>query len=461
MTSLSCTTATHLRRLALLPKYDTRAPRYTSYPTAVQFTPDVGPQTYADWLKALPLDRPVSLYAHIPFCARRCWYCGCNTRVVRRGESISDYVALVREEIAMVEDLLPGKARAASIHLGGGTPNMLGVDDLAVLFGALRQAFKVDQDAEIAAELDPAQLTETWARAAAFHGLNRASLGVQDLSPDVQAAVNRHEPFEVVQRAAGFLRAAGVKALNLDLMYGLPRQRAADVIHTLDQVLTLNPDRIALFGYAHVPWMKAHQKLIADSELPGAAERLEQSQLAADRLTAEGYVTIGMDHFARPDDPMAIALARRELHRNFQGYTTDGADTLIGFGVSAIGALPQGYVQNQPLELLWRAAINEGRLATARGVALTEEDRFRGEVIERLMCDMTVNLDAVAARHSRQAAELDDAVAELKPLEEDGLVERLGGTISVTELGRPFVRSACAPFDAYLDRAALRHSRVV
>ena len=461
MTAITCTTATHLRRLALLPKYDSRTPRYTSYPTAVQFTPEVDAEAYGAWLEALPLAEPVSIYAHIPFCARLCWYCGCNTRVVRRGDSISDYVGLMREEIALVENRLAGKARVKSIHLGGGTPNMLGVDDLAVLFGALRHAFRVDLDAEVAAELDPAQLTPVWARAAAFHGLNRASLGVQDLSPDVQAAVNRHEPFEVVARAAAVLRDAGIAAVNFDLMYGLPRQKTSDVVRTLDQILTLKPDRIALFGYAHVPWMKPHQKLIDDADLPGAAERLEQSQVAADRLIAEGYVAVGMDHFARPDDPMAVALERHALRRNFQGYTTDAASTLLGFGVSAIGRLPQGYVQNQPLELSWRNSIAAGKLATARGVALTPDDRFRGEVIERLMCDLAVDLSAVAARHGRGLTELAGALAGLAPMEGDGLVERDGARIRITELGRPFIRSACACFDAHLDPSALRHSRVV
>ena len=458
---MTSATGLRARQRDLLSIYDSRAPRYTSYPTAVQFTPAVGPDVYGQWLRELPLSEPVSIYVHIPFCARLCWYCGCNTRVVHRHESISDYVALLRDEIGLVQPLLPGRARVSSVHLGGGTPNMLGADDLAVLFSALRDAFDLDDDAEIAAELDPAQLTAEWAHAAAKQGLNRASLGVQDLSPAVQAAVNRHEPFEIVARAAERLRQAGVSALNFDLMYGLPRQRVADVLNTLDQVLTLDPDRIALFGYAHVPWMKTHQKLLPEAELPDAVERLQQSQVAAERLVFEGYVPIGMDHFARPDDPMAIALAQGTLHRNFQGYTTDRARTLIGFGVSAISQAPQGYVQNQPSELLWREAVAHARLPTVRGVALSDDDRFRGEVIERLMCELSVDLAKVATRHGRAATDLSDAVARLSDMEADGLVERRGDVISITELGRPFVRSACAEFDTYLDRAALRHSRVV
>jgi oxygen-independent coproporphyrinogen-3 oxidase len=459
--TLACATSLQLRRLALLRDYGGRAPRYTSYPAATQFTPAVDAATYAAWLAGLPADEPVSLYVHIPFCARLCWYCGCNTRAIHRHETVSDYMTLLREEIAMVEQHLPGRLKADAIHLGGGTPNLTSVDDLAVLFGTLRDVFRVSPDAEIAAEIDPSQLTPQWVRAAAFHGLTRASLGVQDLSPEVQAAVNRIEPFEVVARAAGLLREAGVASLNLDLMYGLPRQRTADVLNTLDQVLTLNPDRLALFGYAHVPWMKAHQKLINEADLADDGERLEQSEAAAERLAAAGYVRIGLDHYALTTDSLAVALSEGRLHRNFQGYTTDAASTLIGFGVSAIGQLPQGYVQNQSVELAWRKTVAAGELPTARGVAVTEDDRYRAEIIERLMCDFSVDLAEISARHGRNAAELDAAVGALASFERDGLVERRGSQVAVTTLGRPFVRSVCAAFDAYLAPEALRHSRVV
>jgi coproporphyrinogen III oxidase-like Fe-S oxidoreductase len=253
--------------------------------------------------------------------------------------------------------------------------------------------FRVSPGATVAAELDPAVLTRDWVRAAAFHGLSRASIGVQDLSPRVQAAVNRIEPFEVIERAVGWLREAGVLSVNLDLMYGLPRQTVADVNNTLDAVLTLKPERLALFGYAHVPWMKANQQLIQDSELPGPAERLDQSEFASERLQREGYVRIGLDHYALPDDELARALAEQRLHRNFQGYTTDANSVLLGVGVSSISRLPQGFVQNQGLERNWRDAILRGELPAARGVALTDEDRFRGEIIERLMCDLAVDVE--------------------------------------------------------------------
>jgi oxygen-independent coproporphyrinogen-3 oxidase len=459
--TLGSTTATRLRQLALLPAYGGRVPRYTSYPTAAQFTPAVGPPAYAAWLGALPAERPVSLYVHVPFCARLCWYCGCNTRAVSRRETIADYVGLVRDEIALVEPLLPGRLKANAIHLGGGTPNLVQPDDLGVLFGALRQVFRVSPGAEIAAEIDPAQLTPAWARAAAFHGLNRASLGVQDLSPDVQSAVNRREPFEVVRRAAGLLREVGVTSLNLDLMYGLPRQGVADVLATLDQVLALRPERLALFGYAHVPWMKPHQKLIDAARLPSDGERLEQSEAAAERLADAGYVRIGLDHYALPADALAAALAGGGLHRNFQGYTTDAAQTLVGFGVSAIGRLPQGFVQNTSLERDWRAAVRAGRLPTARGVALTDDDRFRGEIIEALMCAFAADLGAICARWERPLESLAEERAALTALAADGLVELEGARVRVTAAGRPYVRQVAAAFDAYLDRQAARHSGAV
>lgn len=447
--------------MTLLAKYDGRAPRYTSYPTAVQFTPEVDGETYQRWLAELALDQPVSLYAHIPMCDRLCWYCGCNTRAVHGRQTVTDYVALLVQEIALAETKLPGRLKANALHLGGGTPNMMSPDNLATLFGALKHVFQFEADAEIAAELDPAVLTEEWVKAAAFHGLNRASLGVQNLSPVVQAAVNREESFEEIERCVGWLRAAEVKSINLDLMYGLPHQTTANTLSTLHKVLTLRPERLALFGYAHVPWMKAHQKLIDEKALPGAAERLEQSEAAAALLIAEGYVRIGLDHFALPEDELSIALAEGRMHRNFQGYTTDAASTLLGFGASAISSLPQGFVQNIPQEHPWREAVASGRAPIARGVALTPDDRWRGEIIERLMCDLAVDVADVSAHHGRDWRDLSDALARLTPFVEDGLAVVDGAKVRMIGDGRLVVRSACAAFDAYFAPEAERHSRTL
>ena len=445
----------------LIAKYDGRAPRYTSYPTAVQFTPQVNAETYRKWLAELPPHEAVSLYLHIPFCSRLCWYCGCNTRAVNSQDPISTYVGLMLDELAMLRAALPTRLKASAVHLGGGTPNMLRAPDMDRLFAALRRQFDVAADAEIAAELDPAVLTEDWVRAAASHGLNRASLGVQNLDPIVQAAVNRREKFEEIARCVGWLRDAGVGSINLDLMYGLPFQTTRNTLTTIDAVLKLRPERLALFGYAHVPWMKAHQQLINEAALPGPAERLDQSESAAERLIAQGYVRIGLDHFALPSDELALAAGDGRLHRNFQGYTTDAAGTLLGLGASAIGSLPQGFVQNAAQELAWRKAVGAGDLPIARGVALTDEDRFRGQIIEALRCDLDVDLSAICSAHGRSLSDLAPEFRALDDFERDGLVRHDGARVVVTERGRPLVRSACAVFDSYLAPEARRHARSI
>ncbi|KPF81633.1 coproporphyrinogen III oxidase [Brevundimonas sp. AAP58] len=449
-----------VRRQRLLRRYDVSAPRYTSYPTAAQFTPAVGPETWADWLRALPQDEPVGLYAHIPFCKRLCWYCGCNTRAVNRLDVMSSYVDLLLKEAEMVAEALVLPLGPVSLHLGGGTPNSLSPDLLSRLVSGLKQLFQPDEGLAFAAELDPAVLTSDWVDRAAELGLTRASLGVQDLSPEVQQAVNRIEPFEVVERAVGWLMRAGVPSVNLDLMYGLPRQGRAQVLSTLEQILTLRPDRIALFGYAHVPWMKPHQRLIDTAELPGASERFDQSQAAAERLVQAGYHAIGLDHFALPDDSLAVAARNGRVRRSFQGYTTDPV-YLIGMGASSISRTSQGYVQNHTIERDWRAAIASGKLPAARGLAMTADDRRRAEIIERLMCDFAVFLPAVERRHGPDPDHFRSALSALKPLMDDDLVVVNDGAIAVTDLGRPFVRLICAAFDDAPTSAAPRHAQAI
>lgn len=446
---------------SLIAKYDGRAPRYTSYPTAVQFTPAVDAAVYRGWLSELPASEAVSLYLHIPFCERLCWYCGCNTRAVNKRDPIGDYVQLLIAELDMLEKALPARMKVQAVHFGGGTPNMLSIQELEVLFAAMRRVFDFSPDAEIAAEIDPAVLTEEWVKAAASHGLNRASLGVQNLSPKVQAAVNRQETFEEIAACVGWLRAAGVGSINLDLMYGLPHQTTANTLATIHQIVKLRPERIALFGYAHVPWMKAHQQLIDEKALPGAAERLDQSEAAAAELVRQGYVRIGLDHFALPEDELAVALSERRLRRNFQGYTTDSATTLLGIGASSIGNLPQGFVQNIAQELPWRQAVKAGDLPVARGVAITADDRFRGEIIERLMCDLAVDLGAVCAAHGRPLEDLKSERAQLGEFVRDGLLHLDGAKVTLTEHGRLLVRSICAVFDVHLAPEAGRHSKAL
>ncbi|WP_207462661.1 oxygen-independent coproporphyrinogen III oxidase [Azospirillum sp. SYSU D00513] len=448
-------------RMELLDKYDGRVPRYTSYPTAPHFHDGVTEGDYRGWLAALDPGADLSLYLHVPFCKQLCWYCGCNTKVVNRPDPVADYVTFLAREIHMVADAIGRRARVSHIHWGGGTPNALAPDDLMRLFAALRDRYDVSEEAEIAVEIDPRVLTEEWVTAAAACGVTRASLGVQDLDSGVQEAIHRVQPYEQTERAVAWLRAAEIDGINLDLMYGLPRQTVDSVLRTVDRVVALRPDRIALFGYAHVPWMKPHQKLMPEKDLPGTRERYEQQEAASSRLAELGYVQIGLDHFARPEDPMAVAVASGSMRRNFQGYTTDDAPVLVGLGSSSIGRLPQGYIQNRSTVPDWRAAIGAGELPVARGIRLEPDDVLRGAVIERLMCDFAIDLAAVAMAHGCSPTTFDDEAAMLKRFEEDGLIHMDGRRIHVTEAGRPFVRSICATFDRYLRAGEARHARAI
>ncbi|HXP77816.1 MAG TPA: oxygen-independent coproporphyrinogen III oxidase [Stellaceae bacterium] len=444
----------------LIAKYGGRLPRYTSYPTAVQFSAAVGAADYHEWLAALGrADGAVSIYVHVPFCAQLCWYCGCHTKVVNSRAPVSDYVADLLAEIDLVSGVLSERLAIGSIHFGGGTPNMLSPDEFASILGRLAEKFDLGGEADIAVEIDPRLLSREWIAAAAGAGVRRASLGVQDFCTEVQAAINRRQPYEIVSRAIEALRAAGMGSINLDLMYGLPRQTVTSLEATIGEALTLAPDRLSLFGYAHMPWLKSHQKLIADADLPDARMRLVMQRHAAELFEVAGFRRLGLDHFARPQDRLAAAAAEQRMRRNFQGYTTDGANVLLGFGASAISCLPQGYVQNAADVVQWRAQIEAGALPVTRGIALAASDFFRAEIIERLMCDFRIDLAKVAARHGRTFADLEREYARLAEMEADGVVTLEESIVSVTPTGKDFVRSVCAVFDRYLDRDSLRHAQ--
>jgi oxygen-independent coproporphyrinogen-3 oxidase len=430
-------------------------PRYTSYPTAPHFSASVGAATYSQWLAELDPAATLSVYLHVPYCAELCRYCGCNTKVVRRQQPLDAYAALLTREIELIGACIAGR-RALSIHWGGGTPSTLGPDRLVALAERIGGTFDCRHIAEHAIELDPRHVERPLAQALGRIGINRVSLGVQEFSPRVQQAIGRIQPYETVAQAVALLREVGIRDLNFDLMYGLPHQTRQDLHDTITRAHALGPSRIALFGYAHVPWLKSHQRLIDPTALPGATERLVQAAAARGALIALGYVPVGFDHFARPSDSLAQTAAAGRLRRNFQGYTTDNADALIGLGASAIGRLPQGFVQNAADIGGYTRAIEAGTFATARGIALSDDDRLRGQVIERLMCDFAVDLDTFATREA-----FADALDTLAPLAEEGLVSIKGRRITLTEAGRPFVRLAAAAFDAYLGRGAARHSRAV
>ena len=429
-------------------------PRYTSYPTAPHFSAAVGPDTYRDWLGVLPRESRISLYIHVPFCTELCFYCGCNTRAVRKREPVDAYAELLLKEIALLDGL--GGAKITHLHWGGGTPSILEPQWLETITTRLASTFDLSGLKEHAIELDPRRLDKPLVQSLAAIGVTRASLGVQDTSPHVQQVIGRVQPFELVERAADWLRQAGIANLNVDLMYGLPAQSTADVAHSAELASGLGAQRLALFGYAHVPWFKTHQKMIEAQALPGVSERLEQAQVAAETLAGLGYQVIGLDHFALPDDELSVAAREKRLHRNFQGYTTDDADALIGLGASAIGKLPQGFVQNAPDLGGYTRAIAAGHFATVKGLALNDDDRLRGAIIERLMCDLEIDLDAFGGT-ARFAAELET----LKPLAAQGLLGIDGARITITEVGRPYIRIAAAAFDAYLAASQKRHSVAV
>lgn len=437
-------------------------PRYTTnYPTAPHFTPAIGAPAYAAGLEALEPAVPLSLYFHIPFCQSLCWFCGCTTNVVRRYQPVAGYVQTLMREIAMVAGQLPARQRVSHIHFGGGSPSMLAGDDWRRLFDSIHGTFDVAEQAEIAVEIDPRNLAHETAQVLGEAGVNRASFGVQDFDPEVQQAINRVQSFEMTARAVESLRAHGIRALNIDLIYGLPKQTRAGIAHSVACVNRLKPDQVALFGYAYVPWFKPQQKLIAVHDLPDGAARLEQFLAAAACFEDAGYHWIGLDHFARPGDGLARASAAGRLKRNFQGYTDDPAGALIGFGASAISSLPHGNMQNASSTPTYLRTIAGGTLAAGRGIHLSAEDILRRAIIERLMCDLSVDLGALCRRHGIPARDFAAELESLDALRRDGMVEINRRRVTVIAPGRPLLRLVCAAFDSYLQQGEVRHSRAV
>ncbi|MBR0719793.1 oxygen-independent coproporphyrinogen III oxidase [Bradyrhizobium liaoningense] len=438
-----------------------RLPRYTSYPTAPHFSPAVGPDVYARWLAEIPTNVSASLYLHVPFCRKMCWYCGCHTQVARREDPVAAYQAILLREVGLVAEAIGRRIKIEHIHFGGGTPTIMAPEAFTELMAAIRRAFFVLPQAEIAIEIDPRTLTPEMTDALALAGINRASLGVQSFDPAVQVAINRVQSFAQTKKVTEDLRRAGIKGVNFDLIYGLPFQTVASCIDTVKRCLELRPDRFSVFGYAHVPSFKKHQRKIDEARLPDTLARHDQSCAIANALKEAGYVQIGLDHFALPDDPMATAFREHRLRRNFQGYTTDASEVLIGLGASAIGHLPQGYVQNDVRTDAYSQAIGAGSLATVKGYALTDDDRLRADIIERIMCDFGVDLGAVCARHGTASDAMLKSAPRLKNLISDGVVELAGDQLAVTRDSRFLLRSVAAAFDAHLDSAKQLHSRAV
>lgn len=447
----------------LVRAYAAPVPRYTSYPTAPHFGPAVGPEQYARWLSDLPPKSRLSLYVHVPFCDTLCWFCGCNTKITQKYAPVSGYLDALVKEIITIATLLPSDAEVAQIHWGGGSPTMLSPADITRLAAATKAQFRLAADCEFAIEVDPRGLDAARMDALAAAGLTRVSIGVQDFDPVVQKAINRMQGYEETKAAVDGFRARGVTSLNIDALYGLPFQTAARLEDTLRQVMILRPDRIALFGYAHVPWMKRHMSMIDESALPGIDERYHQAEMAAAYLVAHGYERIGIDHFALPEDAMAVASRNGTIRRNFQGYTVDPSDALIGLGASSIGAFPQGYVQNQTATARYMALVRDGKVAAEKGVILSEEDILRRAIIEKMMCTLAFSrrhVESLTTRRDLLAPIMDEAAAILSE-GHHGFITATDDGFAVTEKGRPFLRTFAARFDAYLPRRTARHSLAV
>ncbi len=436
-------------------------PRYTSYPTAPHFQAAADDQGYRAQLAALTASQDLSLYLHIPFCHQMCWYCGCHTTIPNTYDRAKRYRQALEAEFAIVAGTIGEAGLVKHLHFGGGTPTYLRPADLAGLMTALRHNFTIAPAAECAIEIDPRTLTKGYAAGLAAMGINRASLGVQDFDAGVQAKINRIQPYAQTHRAVEDLRAAGIRAISFDLLYGLPGQTTQSVTRTAHTAAELAPHRLSVFGYAHVPWFKKHQQMIVEAELPDAGQRLDQAAAIAAALAQHGYVQIGFDHFAQPDDPLARAALAGTLQRNFQGYTTDRASVMLGFGASAIGNLIDGYVQNAPNIGVYERTVLAGDLPIQRQITLGPEDALRRAAINRIMCHMTLDMAALCAEYDRPPGALDDALDALDRMAADGLVARRGRLISVLKPGRPFLRYIASAFDAYLDNQPRRHSQAV
>ena len=445
----------------IIKKYAAPVPRYTSYPTAPHFNENVGAQQYEKWLEAMEAGTPVSLYIHIPFCDRLCWFCGCHTKHTRKYEPVREYLSVLYKEFDLLGSIIGDKAQIKQLHLGGGSPSMLLPEDLAILKSNLTKNFNFSDDAEISIELDPSDIDDNILSGLAQFGMTRASIGVQDFAEDVQKAINRPQTFEDTKFVANALRDLGINSLNIDALYGLPLQTQSGLRDTLTQILSLKPDRIALFGYAHVPWMKKHQQMILESTIPGLDERFAQARMAEKYLCENGYEQIGIDHFSLRNDSLEKANRSRTMKRNFQGYTTDESEYLIGLGASSIGQTPFGYIQNTHATANYMRQVNEGQLPIAKGLVKSEKDKMHAAVIEQLMCYFEIRKTWLNENFGKDAAQIVTLAKALVVANEGGYFVEREDSFVITQEGQPFARQFAAHFDEYLGLNAARHSVAV
>ena len=450
--------------LNLVRKYDRLGPRYTSYPTAPHFTDSFQLPGWEVHIANNNVSggRPLSLYFHFPFCDTLCWFCACTVVISRGREPIDKYVGYLFREIDLYASRIHPDREVVQIHFGGGTPTHLTPEQIRAVGRKIHERFNVAADAEISCEMDPRGLTLEHLEALRDAGFNRASLGVQDFNPEVQQAVNRIHDEETIARVLANIRNTGFQSINLDLIYGLPHQTPASFAETIQSVLTLDPDRLAVFSYAHVPWMKPHQKLIQQEHLPEPEEKLQMLKQIVETLTGSGYEYIGMDHFAKENDELTIAQRSGTLQRNFQGYSTRAGADIYGLGMSSISQLPRSYAQHSKDLNDYYEAIDADRLPVVKGVVVTDDDDLRRTVIMRLMCDMALDFDALSTTLEVDLRSyLADEIEALSPFEEDGLIEMTPVGFRILEAGRLLVRNIAMVFDTYLVESNARYSRTV
>jgi oxygen-independent coproporphyrinogen-3 oxidase len=437
--------------LSLVEKYNIPGPRYTSYPPATHFTDRVSREELLEKMRAnAQSERDLSLYFHLPFCWSLCWFCGCTTVITADQKQSGRYIQYLKKELDLAGAMLNRKRKVVQLHFGGGTPTFLTPDEIRGLGQIIHSQFELAPDVEAGVEIDPRRLERGHLTALREAGFNRASIGVQDHNPVVQKAVHRIQPFEQTKQVVDWIRDAGFASLNIDLIYGLPFQTPESFEKTLEEILILQPNRFAVFSYAHVPWMKPAQKILADKILPTPETKLQLLKLTIEKLTSAGYVYIGMDHFARQDDELAIAQKSKTLQRNFQGYSTRGGADIYAFGMSSISQADGIYWQNLKELPAYMAALDEGRMPLAKGYILSQEDQLRRPTIMRLMCDLSLDYAAMSnLLHIDFKTHFAREIESLADLEADGLIQRSPTGLVVTEAGRLFIRNIAMRFDPY------------
>ena len=445
-------------QLAAFGLFDARVPRYTSYPTAPQFAGGVGPVTFTSWIEAIPAHSSISLYLHVPFCRRLCWFCACRTQGTSSDDPVIAYAKMLQSEILLLAKHLPKGVTLSRLHWGGGTPTLLAPGLIRDLAGAILDVAPLAEGAEFSGEIDPNEVDAARLDALTAAGMNRASIGVQDFDPEIQKIIGREQSFELTRDVVAMIRARGVTSLNADILFGLPHQTKARIADSVQKLLSFSPDRVALYGYAHVPWMSRRQQMIPSDAMPTPEERLDLYEVAKELFVADGYDEIGIDHFAKPTDGMAIAARTGHLRRNFQGYTDDTAQTLVGLGASSISKFPQGFAQNASGTSEHTHAIRDGHFSTHRGHAFVGEDRLRGRIIEALMCDFRVNRAELAAYGI--ATEKVDAMLTTVAKAFPGVVVLDDAALRILPQGRPLARMIARGFDAY-DQSKAKHSAAI